>query len=390
MLAGPSGCRLDSEPEPGRSGKERLATHDERAASLDVSGTAGAGAEGASDDAPPMAPEDPPPEMPTQHVRSDDARRCEREKQRCDDDDACTVDHEMSDDQECGVECVHTPITQPHDDDGCCPPGADFERDSDCTPAVCGNHSVEPGEECDDGGACTSACQVMAGLIHRYSFDGAGTAARDSVGEADGRLVNTTLRDAGEADLRGNTSDQYVELPAALISTLQDTSVEAWVTWRGGPPATAGDSSEPIEWQRVFDFGSSTAADGWQADGQSYLFMTVANEQGSPRLAYKGLGDPQEVQVTASRPFPVARRVHVVSVFDDADDRLLLYIDGVSVGSAALRASLSSIRDVNNWLGRSQFAVDREFNGSFGEFRIYDRALTADQVREHFSAGPDP
>jgi hypothetical protein len=34
----------------------------------------------------------------------------------------------------------------------------------------------------------------------------------------------------------------------------------------------------------------------------------------------------------------------------------------------------------NNWIGRSQLAVDPYFKGAFDDFRIYDRALTAAKI----------
>jgi len=42
---------------------------------------------------------------------------------------------------------------------------------------------------------------------------------------------------------------------------------------------------------------------------------------------------------------------------------------------------LSAINDVNNWLGRSQFAVDPALGASIAEFRIYDVALGAGEIQ---------
>jgi hypothetical protein len=49
-------------------------------------------------------------------------------------------------------------------------------------------------------------------------------------------------------------------------------------------------------------------------------------------------------------------------------------------------SSLGTLDDLNNWLGRAQFG-DPLFDGTFNEFRIYDRALTAGQVLGNFQAG---
>ena len=52
--------------------------------------------------------------------------------------------------------------------------------------------------------------------------------------------------------------------------------------------------------------------------------------------------------------------------------------------------SLSQVHDMNNWVGSSPAAPDVTFTGSFQELRIYDRALTPQQIATSWSAGPDP
>jgi uncharacterized protein len=52
-------------------------------------------------------------------------------------------------------------------------------------------------------------------------------------------------------------------------------------------------------------------------------------------------------------------------------------------------SSLSQLRDVNNWLGRSQFILDPEFAGTYYDFRIYSTALTQAQISASLAAGPD-
>jgi len=79
----------------------------------------------------------------------------------CDDGDACTDDSVAG--AECEQQCVNAPITEPVNDDGCCPDGGNANNDSDCA-AVCGNGVVEEGEVCDTSieaglpGACPTDC----------------------------------------------------------------------------------------------------------------------------------------------------------------------------------------------------------------------------------------
>ena len=109
-------------------------------------------------------------------------------------------------------------------------------------------------DACPEDPNSTSPCPCGVGapivdlcLLHHYPFDGTGTTATDVVGGADGTVVNTTLSD-GTVVLAGGTSDQYVELPAGLISAWPNVTVEVWTTWNGGGV-----------WQRVLDFGNSDA-----------------------------------------------------------------------------------------------------------------------------------
>jgi hypothetical protein len=77
----------------------------------------------------------------------------------CDDGDPCTDDRLLSAGT-CQAVCVHLPITLPAAGDGCCPPGATFLVDADCSP-VCGNGVVEaPVETCDSAipGSCPTTC----------------------------------------------------------------------------------------------------------------------------------------------------------------------------------------------------------------------------------------
>jgi len=77
-------------------------------------------------------------------------------------------------------------------------------------------------------------------------------------------------------------------------------------------------------------------------------------------------------------------------VVDARAQELVLFMNGVEQGRTPLAEPLSGIEDVNNWLGRSQFAVDTRFGGSFLEFRIYDQALTQLQLIDSVAFGPSP
>jgi cysteine-rich repeat protein len=81
----------------------------------------------------------------------------------CNDGVACTTDV-LINPGTCTVVCSYQPITNPINNDGCCPPNANANNDNDCTPH-CGNGVVEAGEQCDDGNTnnndgCTNSCRL--------------------------------------------------------------------------------------------------------------------------------------------------------------------------------------------------------------------------------------
>jgi hypothetical protein len=106
-----------------------------------------------------------------------------------------------------------------------------------------------------------------------------------------------------------------------------------------------------------------------------------------------GFGETFNDQTTPTNDgLPTGTQHHIVAVFDETTDLQRLYINGqeAEVGTLPLRASfsLAGLQDINNFLGRAQWP-DPLFDGMFNEFRIYNYALTGDQVLGNFQAGPD-
>jgi hypothetical protein len=307
---------------------------------------------------------------------SDNDPACES----CDDGDACTRDRETTRDGDCA--CSHTPITRMRDGDQCCPAGARPGDDADCdSVAACGNGRVDSGEECDGGGECSQDCTRLlpSSLVHRYSFEGEGEEVVDSVGDADGRVVNGRL--GGDGDLVLTGAAVYAELPEGLLSSLTSATIEFWITTvRGGGG------------QRVFDFGNNTGGQGatyWAMTPASILDgnpMTLFNV--TPEVDSVGVNDQYVSGPSPSEPGMIR---HFAVVFDDEARTLSLYMDGrLQDALEGLEGQLSDIDDSNGWLGRPQFDSYPFLNGRIHEFRIYEEALSAAMLTRSFAAGPDP
>ena len=232
---------------------------------------------------------------------------------------------------------------------------------------------------------CLPAALGTLCLAHRYKFDGSGTVAADSIGgtSGDATVVGAQLSGTGTVVLAGGATDQYVKLPANLISALGDNATfEVWVTW----PGTGGD------WQRVFDFGTSDAGAGLRGAAAGTIFLTPRAGGSGLRTAISPSNFTQEDVAGIDTPLPTNAITHVAVVLDGAGKKLSLYRDGVVQGGGATirpETNLRLLNDLNNWLGRSQYAGDESLTGTIHDFRIYSRALTAGEISASFTAGPD-
>ena len=208
-------------------------------------------------------------------------------------------------------------------------------------------------------------------IAHRYSFDGEGKIVPNLVGSGDATILGgAKLSGTGFLDLDG--LNDYVDLPDGIISSLEDASFEMWINWKG--PSTS-------QWQRVFEFGD---------DQFNYLYLTPKSSSSTSPVRYAFALNSGEKRVNAAYTIPSDGNTttHMTVVFADTSDKAYLYINGELAGSRTTTANLSSLNDINNWLGRSQYAGRVPyFKGTFHEFRIYKRALGEVEVQASLNSG---
>lgn len=252
-----------------------------------------------------------------------------------------------------------------------------------------------------------AAPPLWAALIHRYSFNdpaGDATAATltDSVRGANGSVLGAGAVFTGTGlDLPGGSSDTaaYGDLPNNLVSPLTEVTFEGWVT------IDAGGHS----WARIFDFGSTEPGggtgevtgpgntNGGGASGLDYIFLSAARggDYNVQRVEVRN-EDPagggtatfdSAVATTFGQP------IHFAVTWKDTGvgtSEVNYWRDGVQLTTAAIaNSNLADLNDVNNWLGRSTWLNDGNLDATFDEFRIYDTALTANEVSDSMAAGPD-
>ncbi|MBN1844128.1 MAG: hypothetical protein JW810_00475 [Sedimentisphaerales bacterium] len=238
---------------------------------------------------------------------------------------------------------------------------------------------------------------ALADLTHRYNFNGD---PNDKIGTADGVVVNRTPDLAyyvdGQLNLGNNgsqgsdgTTGAYVDLPNGMIrANGNQATFEFWLTW-GGPTTS--------NWQEFMSFGTSNAGEGSSggAGNSTYIMFTPRSGADNPanrlRFGYRyGLTANEQV-LDHSVTMPEGQQKHIVASWDGANGVVTMYVDGQFSDSGAIHFDLSNpahMIDNNNWLGRSQWP-DTLFVGSYNEFRIYNHALSADEVAANYVAGPD-
>ena len=193
--------------------------------------------------------------------------------------------------------------------------------------------------------------------------EGSGSVTQDSVGEADGTLVNDPAWTEGRTGnaLRFDGTDQYVDTGANVLDSAGNYSVSAWVRLNA-----------------TEEFATAVSQDG---DSNSAFFLQYSGSD--DRFAFSFAG----IRALASQPPETGRWYHLVGVRDAVDGTLRLYVDGELSGETP--ACLGEESSGNLVIGRAKFGGEPVdfFNGAIDQVHAYDRALSADEVDELYQSG---
>ncbi len=228
---------------------------------------------------------------------------------------------------------------------------------------------------CGCGFVSTVECESLEmHLVHRYSFDGTGTAVTDSVGDADGAVRNGELDGSGSLELDGDQT--HAELPAGIVSALDNATLEVWARWDGGEPD-----------QRIFNFGTPSANDGPPI---SYISLSPRGGTDTGVAVSIRPNDAQSSEsIRLDDSLPTGEMQHLAVTFDSDANSVVLYIQGQRRDSVSTQQDISELQDAYNWLGRPLYWGYPNLDGALFEFRIYDAALSSEEIAQSFELGPD-
>lgn len=219
-------------------------------------------------------------------------------------------------------------------------------------------------------------------LTHLYTFND-GTAT-DLVGGVDGVLEGATVSN-GQVSLGAG----YVALSGKdiAINTYQEITVEAWFSV---------DAASNTGFHTLIAFGSSVDFNN-NGIGTSYLQIQPmrGDDNVLTAVSCQNTTNPWSTETGVATPESAVsdgNLHHVVSICTDTS--VIMYVDNVMIGEskfADVTDYVNAISNISNdtvFFGKSVYIGDPLFTGMLDEVKIYDKALSTDEVAYNFEKGP--
>ena len=209
------------------------------------------------------------------------------------------------------------------------------------------------------------------GLVAEYLFDqttgstipntvsgGVGTAT--VVNGSDSQWTGSSLVFTGGA--KTSSTANWVQLPGSILSGKTSATVTI---------ETKLDPSMKSAWHFLWNIGSDSTS--------QYYFASVKD---NPRTAITTAAGGGEANARSGSALSADKWYSITSVIDGAADTISFYIDGVAVATTPTALTPASITaQTLNAIGRAPFP-DPMYKGEVSTFRVYDRALSADEVQD--------
>jgi len=226
--------------------------------------------------------------------------------------------------------------------------------------------------------ALTLATAANAALTHRFSFND--SAPKDSAGTAEATLKGTAKIADGKLvlDNTDKTSTDsalsYLEFKSSLLPKSGSVSIVFWIT-----------AKENGAFARVVNFGETD-----NGIGSAFIYITPRTSDGQSRAAISATDTASKTYIDFNA-IDDGKPHCVAIVIDGTAKKLHVYVDAKEAGTPADLGdnTLDKVKPTSNWVGKSSFDNDSGLTGALDELRIYDTALTSDEVTTINKAGAD-
>lgn len=203
------------------------------------------------------------------------------------------------------------------------------------------------------------------------------------------------------SDLNGNNKyedDTWVDaelVQCAVGDSWQDTYAVVEVPGGNvGGAAAFGAANNPASSDAIFSFGQAATLEAWvkNATNGTILMFTAA---GDPNARVLRIHDGKVLAMTDWGPNWPALSLYGASVDPDVFTHLVMTVDEKNILKVYVNGSLSSEKelpavepfDATMSLGGKNGYSWTNFTGVIDEAAVYDTALSADQIQEHYQAG---
>ena len=223
-------------------------------------------------------------------------------------------------------------------------------------------------------------------LTHSWTFNTESiddTVAIDAVGGADGILMGDGAEGKAvivDGSLFTEFADQWLVLPAQEIAINEYEAITLAVWYSSVEGANTG-------YTMLAYFGDTPAT-----IGVDYYFLSTARGDDVSRAAIS-CGDsstPWASETGANgTEYDDGQLHHMVSTLDDLD--ITLYLDGVLSQSTPLDTNnyIAAISTNLAYLSKGGYNDDATWMGEILDYKIYNKALSEEEVEFIFNAGPD-
>ena len=223
----------------------------------------------------------------------------------------------------------------------------------------------------------------LGNVVRRWSFNqpAGGAPAGTTVTDAVSGTVLATVQGNGAAftgeglRLPGGAAGSgaaYLQLPSGVLSGHTNATIEFWAK-----------AISAQNWSRLMDFNNGTA---------NYIMLTSSIGGDLNAQRFESANGGAYVGLDSGLPTAAGVLHHYAATYASTgagSGRWTWYRDGDEIAYLDVAYPLSSLQDVNAWLGRSAYGADNLANCEYAEVRISNVAMTRDQVAANARLGPN-